>query len=217
MGKQRDYFSLGLWVIVVAVLFVGGLIFIGGRQWGQRYQGYVVRYPATFALPDEIKTGAQIYCGSALVGRVTGVALRRGPGDEGASRLWAYLDVRVDPIVELRSDCSIVARGSLLGGGGRLIITDPGRSGDVLAPGALIDGSPAGTMDAALDALNAEIDPDNNKKSNRRRWPVGSKFNSLSKAVNTVAIGPRSQPKLIDAESPPSRPPASDAAGHSPP
>ncbi|MCP4251485.1 MAG: hypothetical protein GY778_30990 [bacterium] len=161
MAKQRDYFSLGLWVIAVTVLFVAALIFIGGRQWGQRYQAYVVRYPATFALPDEIKTGAQVYCGSAEVGRVTGVALRRGSNDDGASRLWAYLDVHVQPVVELRSDCSIVARGSLLGGGGRLIITDPGRNGTVLAEGAVIDGSPAGTMEAALDALNAEIDPEN--------------------------------------------------------
>ena len=161
MAKQRNYFSLGLWVLAVLALFFAALIFIGGRQWGRAYRAYTLRYPVTFALPDEIKPGAQIYCGGTPVGRVEGIKLRAVEGQAPASSLWAYLDIRVNRIVELRSDCSIVARGLLLGGGGKLIITDPGRGGPVLDQGAVIDGAPSGSVDAAIDALNAELDPRN--------------------------------------------------------
>jgi len=161
MAKQRNYFSLGLWVLAVLALFFAALIFIGGRQWGRAYRAYTLRYPVNFALPDEIKPGAQIYCGGTPVGRVEGIKLRAVEGEAPASSLWAYLDIRVNRTVELRSDCSIVARGLLLGGGGKLIITDPGRGGTVLDEGAVIDGAPSGSVDAAIDALNAELDPRN--------------------------------------------------------
>jgi len=160
MAKPRNYFALGLWVITVAALFFAALVWIGARQWGQRYHSYVVRYPATFALPDEIKPGAQIHCGSKVVGNVDEVELRRTEQD-GTPMLWTRLQVRISRQVELRSDCQIVARGLLLGGGGKLVIKDPGRKGSVLADGAVIDGADAGSVDAALDVINAELNPRN--------------------------------------------------------
>lgn len=159
MAKQRNDFALGLWVLAVIVLFVGGLIFIGGQNLGRAYQAYTVRYPVTYALPDEIKAGAAVHCGATRVGKVTGVSLRRGEADD--DRLWAYLNIEVDQIVELRSGCRILARGPLLGGGGKLIITDPGSEGAVIQAGGLVDGAQAGTFEAALDMLNSELDPAN--------------------------------------------------------
>ena len=161
MAKQNSYFSLGLWVIVFFVLFFAALIFIGGQQWGRSFRAYTLRYPATFALPDEIKPGAPIFCGGATVGRVTGVELRPDQQADGGPVLYAYLDIEVDQIVELRSTCRIVARGPLLGGGGKLVITDPGREGTLLEPGSQIEGAPAGSFEAALDMLNAELDLNN--------------------------------------------------------
>lgn len=161
MAKERNYFALGLWVIVVFVLFFGALIFIGGRHWGRTFQDYTVRYPVTYALPDEIKPGAFVYCGGAAVGQVTGIELQRLAEQGQDESLWACLDIQVDQIVPLRGDCRIVARGPLLGGGGKLVISDPGRNGSLLAAGATIDGSETGSFDAALDLLNAELDPTN--------------------------------------------------------
>ena len=161
MAKQRNYFSLGLWVIAVLALFFAGLIFIGGRQWGRAWRGYTVRYPVTFALPDEIRPGAQIFCGGTPIGRVDHIELRRIPQQGGAPTLWAYLQVSISRVVELRSDCAIVARGLLLGGGGKLVIKDPGRRGTALPDGAVIDGARSGSVDETLDRLNAELDPGN--------------------------------------------------------
>jgi hypothetical protein len=162
MAKKRDEFTLGLWVIAVVVLLVAVVIFIGGRRWGQTYRRYTVRFPVTYALPDEIKAGAHIYCGGALVGRVYRAALQQvnEKGDRPAA-LWAYFEVGISEVVELRSDCSIVARGPLLGGGGKLIIKDPGRTGRVIQEGGLISGASAGSFNEALDFINAELDPDN--------------------------------------------------------
>lgn len=157
MAKERNHFSLGLWVIVVFVLFFGGLIFIGGQSWGQQLRDYVVRFPATYALPDEIKPGAFVYCGALSVGRVEQVELREGDS-ELEPPLWAYLHIQVDRVVPLRSDCRIVARGPLLGGTGKLIILDPGQQGALLESGAVIEGAETGSFEAALDALNAELD-----------------------------------------------------------
>ncbi|HUU84876.1 MAG TPA: hypothetical protein VM243_15360 [Phycisphaerae bacterium] len=161
MARQRSEFSLGLWVIVVLVLFVAVVIFIGERGWGQAYRSYTVRFPVTYSLPDEIKAGAQVFCGGAMIGRVHKARLQQVEEDGAAASLYVYLDVGVSDVVELRSDCIIVARGPLLGGGGKLIIADPGRDGRVLEEGTVIDGSPAGSFNQAMDYLNAELDPDN--------------------------------------------------------
>ncbi len=161
MAKQSSYFALGLWVIGVFVLFFAALIFIGGQHWGRDYRSYVVRYPVTFALPDEIKPGAPVFCGGAGVGRVTDIELRTDSpaGDEPV--LAAWLTVEVDEIIKLRSTCRIVARGPLLGGSGKLVITHPGEGGELLGAGARIDGTAAGSFDAALDMLNTELDARN--------------------------------------------------------
>ena len=161
MAKQTNYFSLGLWVIFVFVLFFATLIYIGGGQWGRSYRAYSLRYPVTFALPDEIKPGAPIFCGGAEVGQVNGIELQRVEPEGESPSLWVYLAIEVDEVIPLRSTCKIVARGPLLGGGGKLVISDPGLEGDILQPGSLIDGAPAGSFDVALDRLNAEMDPTN--------------------------------------------------------
>jgi chromosome segregation ATPase len=92
--------------------------------------------------------------------------MRSSPGPRSSaaasrSSLWAYLDIEIDRIVELRSDCSIVARGLLLGGGGKLVIKDPGHRGAALSDGAVIDGASSGSVDEAIETLNAELDPRN--------------------------------------------------------
>jgi len=162
MAKQQNYFSLGIWVIVIAVLLFASLIFIGGRQWGQTWRSYTVRFPATYALPDEIKDGAQVFCSGALVGRVDQVELRRVQGDNRETPgLWAYLNIRILDLVELRPGCRIVARGPLLGGGGKLIIQDPGSGQPALPEDAVIDGIATGSVDQAIDRLTAELNPRN--------------------------------------------------------
>ena len=85
MAKPKNDFALGLWVLVVIVLFIGVLLFIGGQNLGRRYQAYAVRFPVTYALPDEIKAGAAVHCGAARVGKVTDVSLRRGEGADEPS------------------------------------------------------------------------------------------------------------------------------------
>ncbi len=161
MARQTNYFSLGISVIVIAILFFAILMFVGGRGWGTSYHDYVVRYPANYPLPDEIKPGAGVHCGASLVGQVTEFELKLGTDDEGESRLWAFVDIKVDQIIQLRSSCRIVARGLVLGGGGKLVILDPGTLGDIIEPGSTIDGAPAATFDAALDIMTGELDPSN--------------------------------------------------------
>jgi len=204
MTRQRNYFSLGLWVVVVAVLFFAALIFIGGRQWGQTYRSYTIRYPVTYALPDEIKPGAQVFCGASLVGRVEQIELRREESDAGQPKLWACLDVRVAEIIPLRSDCVIVARGPLLGGGGKLVIKDPGRHGAPLEEGAVITGAPSGSMEEALDALNAELDPGNpvgllaTIKSQLDPADVNSILSKIHRSLDDVNVMSRSLARQLE-------------------
>ena len=162
MAKKGGHFSLGLWVIIIFVLFFGTVIFIGGQQWGESWRTYTVRYPVTYSLPDEVKPGAQVFCGGALVGRVDKVELRRAAREgEQSEVLWAYMDIEVNDLIELRRDCRVVARGPLLGGGGKLVILDPGADGPPLASGTVVDGAATGSLDQALDRLNAELNPQN--------------------------------------------------------
>ncbi len=162
MSKKRTDFSLGLWLIIVFVLFFGAVIFIGGQSWGEARRAYKVRFPVTYALPDEIKPGSQIFCGASMVGTVKDIELRAVTAEgEKQPVLWAYLDIRVNSLIDLRKDCRILARGPLLGGSGKLAIQDPGKDGAPLPEGALIDGAATGSLDEALDMLNAELDPQN--------------------------------------------------------
>ncbi len=163
MAKPTNTFALGLTVIVMLVLFFGTLVFIGGSGlFGPARNAYAVRFPASAPLPDEMAAGAPVFCGLLQVGSVDRVSHETERGaDDRSARLFVRLDIRVDRRVPLRSDCRIVARGPLLGGGGKLVIVDPGLHGRPVTPGSVIDGMPAGTFDAALDALAGELDPHN--------------------------------------------------------
>ncbi len=163
MAKPTNTFALGLTVIVMLALFFGTLVFIGGSDlFGPARNAYAVRFPASSPLPDEIAAGAPVFCGLLEVGSVDRVSheIERG-ADDRPDRLFVRLDIRVDKLVPLRSDCRIVARGPLLGGGGKLVIVDPGLHGQPVTPGAVIDGMPGSTFDAALDTLAGELDPHN--------------------------------------------------------
>ncbi len=161
MAKPINTFSLGLTVIVILGLFFGTLLFIGGSDlFAPKTVGYRVRYPASAPLPDELGTGAPVFCGLQKVGDVTGVS-QKAPGDDAASHpeLFVYVDFAVVETLPLRADCRIVVRGPLLGGGGKLVILDPGWRGERLAAGALIEGHQTGTFDSALETLAVELDP----------------------------------------------------------
>ena len=163
MAKTTNTFALGLTVIVILVLFFAVLLFIGGSGlFGPSVTAYSVRFSAAAPLPDEVKAGAAVFCGLRKVGSVERVAHRSAVEEStGRNRLFVYLDFTVSDEVELRKDCEIVARGPLLGGGGKLVITDPGVAGERLSPGATIEGKPGGTFDSALEALAGQIDPNN--------------------------------------------------------
>jgi ABC-type transporter Mla subunit MlaD len=164
MATQTQSFRLGLTVLVILVLLFGSLLFIGGSNlWGPPSTAYAVRFPVSFPLPDEIKGGAPVFCGLRKVGSVQHVEheTRPAPGRTGAPELFVRLDFTVSNDVQMRSDCRVTARGPLLGGGGKLIITDPGSRGDPLPAGTVINGTAGGTFDATLDVLAREIDPDN--------------------------------------------------------
>ena len=163
MAKVNDNFRLGAAVIVILVLFFASLMFIGGSElFGAARTTYAVRFPVSSPLPDEIKAGAPVFCGLLKVGAVTRVAHDRTEGKEpGGDHLLVRLDFSVDGNIPLRSDCRITVRGPLLGGGGKLVIADPGDEGRLLEPGAVVDGLPGSTFDAALESLSGEIDPQN--------------------------------------------------------
>ncbi|HEY3245043.1 MAG TPA: hypothetical protein VGM03_17005 [Phycisphaerae bacterium] len=178
MPKQRNAFRLGLTVLIMFALLFGTILFIGGSDWGLNATRFVVRFPTSVPLPQEIKPGAQVFCGLQEVGKVLDVRFRevteprdaltqpspRGrAGAPPAPELYTYLTVRVDSSVGLRRDCRITARGPLLGGSGTLQIDNRGVAAEPVAQDMVVDGAAAGTFDAALDMLSGELDPRNQR------------------------------------------------------
>lgn len=157
MAKRRDTFALGITAIVVFALFFGAIIFIGqSNLFAEDTITIHVRFPTDAALPQELKTGSSIYYGMQHVGTVENVAFA-----EATNKHFVDVTAKLPTGIGLRDDAKIFARGAILGGGGAMVIKNRGINGQPVSDGDIIMGGEAGSLDAALDALADEIDPDN--------------------------------------------------------
>jgi ABC-type transporter Mla subunit MlaD len=157
MARKRDTFALGLTAIVVFVLFFGAVIFIGqGNLFADDSISVLIRFPTNVALPQELKTGSAIYFGMQHVGSVEQVAFA-----EHSDEHFVDVKVRLPASIGIRDDARVFARSAILGGGGAMVIKNRGVNGRLVTDGDVIKGGEAGSLDAALDLLAEEIDPDN--------------------------------------------------------
>ncbi len=135
MRQDRNAFKLGLTLIVSAVLLCAAVIFIGGKSFDRRDPILVrIGHDQNVA---RIKAGAPVICGPQQVGAVTAVELIEAPAlDDAEIRDFLFFQVRaeVNHALALRSDCVIVAEGSLLGDTGQLRILNRGTASDRLGP-----------------------------------------------------------------------------------
>ena len=157
MAARRDTFVLGLVAIIVFVLFFGTILYIGG---GEMFTGDVigvtVRFPTDDPLPTELKAGGAVFYGMTRIGTVLAVTLEEVDGLP-----FVAINLTAPSSIGLRSDCRMVARGALLGGGGKIVVLSRGEQGKLLVEGDVVDGVQAGSLDATLDILSAEMDSEN--------------------------------------------------------
>lgn len=163
MPQRHNTFLLGLVTLIMLALFVGMLLFLAGIEIGRQRAHYVVRFAHDMPLP-RLEPGSPVTCGGLQVGQVTHVWLAEGAPpeahDDGRADLFLHVGIEIDPVVDLRRDCEIVAVGPLLGGPGTVVIRTRGVSAQTVAAGEAIDGKPTGSLDALLATLGRELDPD---------------------------------------------------------
>lgn len=167
MRREPNYLLLGATVLLIAVLFVGVLIFLAGAgSFGHSYQTVRVKFAHELPLPP-LGNGSQITCGGIPVGKVTKVDLEALPTDDGHNPPDLYLVVegKVDKAVELRTDCKLRAEAPPLGGIGTLTIVHRGYSSQKLPDKQIVEGLPPSGLTAVVgqlgDKLASELDDRN--------------------------------------------------------
>ncbi|MEE9296407.1 MAG: hypothetical protein V3W34_15800 [Phycisphaerae bacterium] len=164
MPRERNAFKLGVTVLVGLVLFFAAVLFIGGKSFEKR-QPFVVRIGHDQNVP-RLKAGAPVICGPQQVGTVTGVTTVEAPAlDKSGPQDFLYFEVRgeVNVSLGLRSDCSIVVEGPLLGDNGQLRVVDRGTAPTPVSPDQPIYARASGFA-SDWARITRELD-DNNPKS----------------------------------------------------
>ncbi len=160
MGRQRDSFKLGLAVTLSLVLFVVGVMYIGGQSFDET-EPIVVRIGHDQDVP-RIKPGAPIICGPQQVGSIQRVMLLEAPSrEEGGPENFLYFELvgEVRTAVGLREDCSITVSGSLLGDTGQLRIVNRGTAERRATDGGPLYAEVAGFA-AQFSSISREFDAD---------------------------------------------------------
>ena len=161
MPKDRNSFKLGLTVLVGLVLFFFAVLFVGGQSFEDR-EPFVVWIGHDQNVP-RLKAGAPVICGPQQVGSVTGVTIIEAPSlkESGpADFLYFEISAEVNESLGLRSDCTIVVEGPLLGDNGQLRILDRGTSLDSVSPDTPIHAKASGFAND-LAMITRELDESN--------------------------------------------------------
>lgn len=155
--QRRNEFTVGLFTIIVVVVFVAILIWIGkGAPAGQ--QRITIRFEPTPIMPP-IKEKAQVIVGGQPVGKVISAALIGVPKDGGAKEFFVEVvaDIREDLV--LHADCAAVPEAPALGGDA-LLKLDLGTKPEEFA-GGIIEGSPPAGFAGVMASVQSELDANN--------------------------------------------------------
>lgn len=159
MSRAPDHFRLGLTVLLMFALFIGCLLFIGGKGlWQKEMRPLTVRLAAGPAMP-EISAGSLVTCFGQPVGKVVSTEFIMDVDPEAPKAPpTQFLQVHAEAAaaLDLRADCTIVVAGPPLGGKGYLEIVNRGVAADPLAGDARIYAGATG-LQAALAQLTAEF------------------------------------------------------------
>jgi len=163
MNGKHNNFRLGLTVIIMFALFVGCLLYIGGKGlFHPSMRELTVRLAAGPAMP-EISQGSLVTCFGRQVGKVISWTLKKGTDPRDARITDAqFLEVRasVREDLDLRADCLIVASGPPLGGKGNLEIVNRGVAAESLKDTQIIHAGASG-LQTALAQLTEEFNARN--------------------------------------------------------
>lgn len=126
MSSNSTEVRVGIAVILAAVILILGILWIGEFRLARRWETYSVRFDEVGGL----SVGDPVAVSGVEMGKVGSISLKDGR---------VTTDLLIEDEVVLRDDCSVEIRSIGLMGE-KFVYIMPGRSGEILPPGSVIEG-----------------------------------------------------------------------------